>query len=88
MCGFNFEVFSQSAGLVSGLCHVPQWLLCVSASAPENFVTLQKHQHMLREFLGNKLAFWFKFGGLLCEEREAPHHFSMIFAKSILRDPS
>ncbi|CAF92484.1 unnamed protein product [Tetraodon nigroviridis] len=54
----------------------------------ENFVTLQKHKHALGGFLGNNLAFWFKLGGLLCEEREAPHRFSMISAKSIPRDPS
>lgn len=43
---------------------------------------------MLREFLGSTLPFRHKFGGLLCEEREAPHHFSMILAKNIPRDPS
>lgn len=43
---------------------------------------------MLRELLGNNLAFRFKLGGLLHEDREAPRCFSMIFAKRIPRDPS
>lgn len=97
MCGFNFEVFSQSS-FQAVKCRLENWpvpcatvaALCFSeeTSAQENFVTLQKHKHMLREFLGNNLAFWFKLGGLWCEERNAPHHFSMLFAKSIPRDPS
>lgn len=49
---------------------------------------LQKHKHMPKEFRGNNLASCFKLGGLLYEEREAPHNplFFQDFSKE-LRDP-
>lgn len=97
MCGFNVEVFSQSS-FQAVKCRLVFWpapcatvaALCFSeeTSAQENFVTLQKYKHLLREIRRNNLAFWLKLEGPLCEEREAPHHFSRLFAKSIPRDPS
>lgn len=40
--------------MFSGLRHVPQWLLCVSALAQENFVTLQKHKHTVGGISGKQ----------------------------------
>lgn len=91
MCSFYFEVFSQSP-FQAVKCRLVFWpapcatvaALCLSeeTSAQENFVTLQKHKHTLSEFLRNNQAFWFKLGGLLCEERERPR---TTFSRSLQR---